>query len=107
LITKDNFLTVLRDQLPQFNSDWATENIGYLIINDLARYVCSEACAYEEIEVSKAITLLDTLQKEGDSYIKDLVYECLESLTSCERYAEIKKHFTAELSAISQKVEPH
>jgi len=96
-INKETLIQALANAVPGFKPDelWADESLGYLIINDLARYICNRAeyAKYDDDEVRAALDFLEACLLKGDSYVKGLVHECLETLASCSSISEIKKYF--------------
>jgi hypothetical protein len=93
-MTRETFVNDLRSAVPEFEIDvlWAEDNLGFPIINDFARYTC-ETAAIDPKDVENALHFLEKCMKEGDSYIHDLVHECLESLSSCPNIDSIKSIF--------------
>jgi hypothetical protein len=106
MITKERLISVLREQLPEFplNDDWIPDVLGYPIINDVARFICDRAQGKCIDELTRAVSLLDMLWREGDPYIKGLVHECLDTLLSCNELALVEQHLSSELRTISSKM---
>jgi hypothetical protein len=94
-ITRSNLIDSLRLTVPGFeiNPDWLEEDLGYPIVNDLARYICSQAVLADYDQVRNGLAFLESGLEIGDSYVHDLVHESLETLLSCERIGVIKAQF--------------
>jgi hypothetical protein len=93
-MTKETFVNALRSAVPDFEMDaeWSNDDLGFPIINDFARYICATA-AIDPEDVENAVHFLEKCLNEGDSYIRDLVHECLETLSSCVGIESIKGMF--------------
>lgn len=107
-LTKYSLIATLRNHLPAFsiNQDWIEASLGYPIINDLARYLCEEALCGNYDEVKRGLDFLRLCAKGGDSYTRDLVHECLDTLfSSCDQIAEMQIRFGAEIEALRRGVE--
>jgi hypothetical protein len=98
-VTRDTLLRNLRTALPQFevNPDWSADNLTYPIINDLARYICEQASYGEHEEIKQALQFLELCLTEGDSDVRDLVHECLDTINSCVHIEQIKVHFGTQV----------
>jgi hypothetical protein len=93
-ITRLTFVEALRSSVPDFViSEWADDGLGYVIVNDLARYICDQATVYDFEAVKRGTSFLEMCLAEGDSYTRDLVVEGLETLMSCRKIDAIKEHF--------------
>ena len=94
-ITRANLIESLRVLVPKFevNPDWLKDELGYPIINDLARYICDQAKLEDLDEVRSGLAFLEMSLESGDSYIHDLVLESLETLISCDEIGSIKSYF--------------
>jgi hypothetical protein len=79
--------------IPEINPEWLEDELGYPIINDLARYVCEQARLRDFGEVRSSLAFLETGLERGDSYIHDLVGESLETLFSCHEIESIRPSF--------------
>jgi len=109
-VTLDTIIENLRYALPQFQIDpmWAEDNLTYPIIDDLGRYIC-ERTTYSEYdendaaEIARALDFLERCLAEGDSDVRDLVHECLETLDCCDHFEQIKIHFGPQVLALWQK----
>ena len=84
-MTRESVLQQLQESVPEFclNPEWIEELLGFPAINDFARFICSEAEACRWDEVRKSALFLERGLTEGDDYVRDLVCECLETLSSC------------------------
>ena len=89
-------------QLPGFEIDpkWVPDNLGYLVVNDLARYLCEQASLADWENVRQGTAFLERSLEGGDLYVRDLVHEALEALLSCDRVSEIKVHFPKRLRTL-------
>ena|ERR1700676_3184140 len=78
-VTRENLIDSLRLALPGFEikSEFAEDELGYPIFNDLARYVCDQARLGDFDEVRNALSFLELSLEGGNAYIHDLVVECL------------------------------
>jgi hypothetical protein len=93
VITIDNWVKELRHSVPPFAVDPDAEGLGYLIANDFARFICSEAevlqYAASEVErfslstVPECMNFLERALADEDSMVRNLVRECVESLVEC------------------------
>jgi hypothetical protein len=76
--------------------------LHYPICNDFARFICSEAevlqNAVSEEErsslrrVPDCMMFLERALGEGDSRVRDLVHECVESLSECPWQDQIRAY---------------
>ena len=94
-ITSSNLLVALRRIVPDFaiNPDWEEDSLGYPLINDLARYIGDQARLGQFDKVRDGLAFLEAGLESGDSYIKDLVHEGLETLLSSDNITAIKAYF--------------
>ena len=94
-ITRSNLIDSLRLIVPGFeiSPDWLEDDLGYPIVNDLARYICDHALIADFDQVRNGLAFLESGLEIGDSYVHDLVHESLETLLSCERVGVIKAQF--------------
>jgi len=104
-INKDTLLNELNSAVPDFviDSDWAQDKLGYLIISDLARYLCEQAELSEWKIVKQGMDFLERSLEAGDPYMHDLVHEALEVFLSCSEVGEMKKHFGLRTQALWNK----
>jgi hypothetical protein len=100
-MNRETFIQALVSAVPGFkpDSDWVAESLCYPVVNDLARYVCEEADRDGD-GVESALKFLETALSQGDLYIRDLVHECFDTLDSCGKISEIKKHFGPQTLAL-------
>jgi|WetSurMetagenome_2_1015567.scaffolds.fasta_scaffold245518_2 hypothetical protein len=113
LLTPESAMTELRRAIPSFESDWAIDRLSYLLFNDFARFICSEAEVLQYVksadealrlsQVSPCMQFLERLLEEGDSIVRDLVFETIETLDGCVYREDIKKWAGAAVSAIWNK----
>jgi len=94
-ITRSTLVESLRRIVPEFeiNPDWLEDDLGYPIVNDLARYICDQARLPDLNRVKNGLAFLEAGLEFGDSYVHDLVHESLETLLSCDHILVIKAHF--------------
>ena len=95
IINKETMIDELRSAVPEFviDPDWVPENLGYLIFNDLARYLCEQAQFSDWKVVKQGMDFLERSLDGQDSYMRDLVHEVLEALSSCDQVSEVKQYF--------------
>lgn len=110
LITNQNVLSEMRKAVPGFRIDpeWSLVGLTYPIFNDFARFICSEAEvlqfisleeeALELSQVGASMAFLERVLQEGDSDLHDLVFECIETIASCEWIEQVKKYFGPRVS---------
>jgi hypothetical protein len=108
-ITRQTLVSALQSMLPNFKiaPDWTGDpggDLGYPIINDLGRYMCQQAGYGDDEEVARGLDFLEACLKDGDSYIQDLITECLETLSSCEYLPVILSRFGAKTRAVWEKL---
>lgn len=101
-LTRTNFISILHEHVPNLDLDpaWVEQQLGYPLINDLARYICQRAELGAPAEIDSALRFLDLCSQSGDSYLRDLVIECLETLLACDSIAEISARFPLSVLAI-------
>jgi hypothetical protein len=112
LITTKTVLDELQKSVPNFqiDSEWLSDGLTYPAFGDFARFICSEAevlqHVHSEAEASElsqvriSMALLERALQEGDSDVRDLVFDCVETIASCDRINQIKKYFGPELNAL-------
>ena len=103
-VTKETLVDSLRAALPDFEikSEWADDGLDYPIFNDLARYICDRAELKDFDEIRKCLAFLELSLRGEDSYVHDLVLECLETLFSCSGIDSIKQHFGPRVAGLWQ-----
>ena len=101
-MTKETVLRELRGAVPNFrlNPEWSEDGLAYPVINDFARYICSEADSLGWDEVAASVAFLERALAEGDGYVRDLVLECVESIASCDSINMIRGCFGTRVSAL-------
>ena len=95
-LTPESAITELHRAIPSFDCEWEEDHLSYPLFNDFARYICSEA------EVLKYVESVDEarLLSEGNSDVRDLVTEAIETLSTCPHEREVKKWAGPEVSRI-------
>ncbi len=105
--TLENAIVELTRAIPAFEPDpeYKAEGLVYLIFNDFARFICSEAEVLQYItseeeafrlsSVPACMMFLKRALQEGDSAVRDLVNECLETLSQCPCQQQIRQWFDA------------
>ena len=95
IINKETMIDELRGAVPEFviDPDWVPENLGYLIFNDLARYLCEQTQLSDWKVVKQGMDFLERSLDGQDPYMRDLVHEVLEALLSCDQASEVKQYF--------------
>ena len=111
-ITSESAIRELREAVPSFvvNGEWERDRLSYPIFNDFARFICSEAEVLQYVEsadeahrmsqVPTSMQFLERLLSEGDSEVRDLVRETIETLSTCPGDQEVKKWAGPKVSAI-------
>jgi hypothetical protein len=101
-MTSTSILAELQKSVPDFqiDPDWLVDGLSYPIFNDFARFICSEAEASDMSQVATSIAFLDRALREGDESVRLLVFECLETLASCDSADQAKKYFGPETNAV-------
>jgi|ERR1700722_12863408 hypothetical protein len=99
-MTSQTILAQLQKAVPHFHLDpeWFEDNLTYPAINDFARYICSEAavCSVAGIprdDLHRAVTFLEEALRTGDAGVRDLVFECLETLRVCDSMGLVREYF--------------
>ena len=98
-ITRDNLIERLQNAIPDFsiNPNWRDENLGYPIMNDLARFICDRAGMEEFQQVRTGVGFLEMGLECGDDYVRDLVSEALETLAACQHVPAVQPYFGPRL----------
>ena len=83
-ITNESLIEELRRALPQFklNEAYVEDQLMYPIMNDLARYVVEQSEWDDENELRASLGFVERCVSEGDSYVRDVAHECIESLST-------------------------
>lgn len=112
LMTMDTVLAKLQDAVPGFHptAEWLSEGNTYLVFGDFARFICSEAevlqYVHSENEASQlsqvqiSVAFLERALRDGDQDVRDLIFDCIESVAGCEWFDQLKKYFGPELNAL-------
>jgi hypothetical protein len=105
-------LVELQNAVPDFHAtaEWLSEGLNYLVFGDFARFICSEAEVLQYIDseaealqlsqVHVSVAFLERALRDGDQDVRDLIFDCIESVESCEWIDQIKKYFGPELNAL-------
>jgi hypothetical protein len=101
-ITKETVLSELGRAMPHFrlNPEWLENGPAYPVVNDFARFICSEADTFGWDEVEASMLFLERALSDGDSYVRDLVLEYVETLSSCPSINLLKDRFGPEVRAL-------
>lgn len=101
LLTPESAITELRNAVPSFESEWTDDRLSYLVFNDFARFICSEAeiLAYLKpgekadsfSQVPACMQVLERLVREEDPNLRDLVSEAIETLSAYPHSQHVKK----------------
>ena len=85
----------------------------YPVFNDFARFICSEAEVLQYVrsaeeanqlsQVPACMQVRERLLRDGDSDVRDLVSETVETVSSCAREQDIKKWAGPEVLAVWSK----
>ena len=109
-LTPESAITELHRAIPSFDCEWEEDHLSYPLFNDSARYICSEAEVLKYVEsvdeahrmsqVPACMELFERLLSEGNSDVRDLVTEAIETLSTCPHEREVKKWAGPEVSRI-------
>lgn len=88
-IKYDEVISELETAVPDFTPDPYWDGLQYLIINDFARYICL-VVQESENDLNRALEFVDRCVNEGDSRVRELMHECIETMSECEQASEIK-----------------
>jgi hypothetical protein len=108
-MTRNTIFEEVEKCLPQFriNAEWIKDKLGYPLINDLARHICEAAVDCRSEQVREGMAFLERAVGEGDDYVRDLVWEGIETLVSCES-ATVIRHYCGPLTtALWREHFPH
>ena len=78
------------------DEDWE-DRVTYFFLSDMIRFVCGETESGSRTETQQLAALLDKLLTEGDSDVRDLVMDGLDTVAECVHRDEIIGHFTPEV----------
>jgi hypothetical protein len=95
-VTSLTILEELQKAVPLFRiePDSLNENLTYLAINDFGRYICSEVviCSISVTiprdELRTAMSFLEEALNAGDEDVRDLIFECLETIRDTLRTSD-------------------
>ena len=102
-ITPETAISELRKAVPSFpiDADWEQVGLAYPTFNDFGRYICSEAEVLEFIESSEearrlsdvpvCMEFLERAIEQGDAEVRDLVQECIDTLSACKWRLQIRQ----------------
>jgi hypothetical protein len=111
-ITLETAISELRRAVPAFpmDSEYEQDNLSYLVYSDFARFICSEAEVLqylnsegEAIRLSKVpvcMRFLERALEQGDSGVRDMISDCVSTLSDCQWEQQIKKWAGPQISAI-------
>lgn len=108
-ITRKTMQTELRTSVPDFviDPEWAGDNLTYLIINDLVRYLCEQAQLSNWDILRQGLGFLERSLEGQDSEMRGLVHEALESFLECALVGEIKNCLGPQTLALwNESMEP-
>ena len=102
-LTLDTAISELRQAIPTFpiDAEWERDGLAYPAFNDFARYICYEAEVLEFVEsheeahrlsaVPACMEFLERVMEEGDAEVRDLVKECVDTLSECKSHKQIRE----------------
>lgn len=109
-ITLENAIAELRRAIPSFTVDPEWEGLSYPVFNDFARFICSEAEVLKYVEsdeeatslsmVPASMMFLEHALEEGDSAVRDLIDDCVQTLIACPQHDQIKVWAKPRVAAI-------
>ncbi len=79
----------------------------YPIMNDLARYVVEQSEWGDENELQASLGFVERCVSEGDSYVRDVAHECIESLSISPKAERIRSAAGANTVAIWDQIQRH
>jgi cytochrome c-type biogenesis protein CcmH/NrfF len=98
----DTATSELRRAVPAFpiDSEWERGNLSYLAFSDFARFICSEAevlqytasedDAHSLSKVPICMEFLERALEQSDAAVRDMVLDCVETLSACQWEQQIK-----------------
>jgi hypothetical protein len=101
--TPETAISELRSAVPTFpiDAEWERDNLSYLAFGDFARFICSEAevlqyaTSNEEArslsKVPICMGFLERALEQSDSAGRDMVLDCIETLSACQWEKLIKQ----------------
>ncbi len=108
-ITRETLVAELRLTLPHFRVDeaYADEGLEYPIIGDLARYVVEQSDWGDEEELRACLAFVERCFAEGDSYVRDLAHDCVESICVGQHAQSIRSEVGANTAAVWDEIRRH
>ena len=112
VFTLETAISELRRAIPEFpiDSEWEQDNLSYLAYNDFARFICSEAEVLQHLAPDEAATefskvpicmrFLESALEQSDSEARDMISDCVCTLSGCQWETQIKKWAGPQISAI-------
>ena len=94
-IAFETVFPVLAEALPDFKpseEDWE-DNLSYPFMSDMVRFVSDRGYPGFDELMSRFARLLEILLTDGDSDVKDLVHDALESLWARDERDFVAMHF--------------
>jgi len=95
-IDKADVFDALAKAMPDFppqSGDWE-RRLTYVYLSDMTRYVCDRAYPEYEVVLRQFSTLLERLFTEGDSDVRDLAQDALETVWEhCEERTFVAHFF--------------
>ena len=101
--TLETAISELRRSVPEcpIDPEWEQDHNSYLAFGDFARFICSEAEVLQYVtsdeeahRLSKVPICMDFLERaleQSDSAARDLVLDCVETLSASQWEKQIKK----------------
>jgi hypothetical protein len=111
-ITSESAIRELREAIPSFvvDGEWERDRLSYPVFNDFARFICSEGEVLEYVksadeahrmsQVPLCMQFLERLLSDGDSDVRHLVRETIETLSTCPCEQKVKKWAGPQVSAL-------
>ena len=96
MITFANVFPILAEAWPEFTAsapDRVEDRLSYPFLNDMVRFVCDRVYPEFDPLLHRFAALLENLLADGDSDVRDLVHDALETLRSHEEREKIADHF--------------
>jgi hypothetical protein len=98
-MNRTDLIQEMNEALPLFHPtrEWLEDELLYLIVDDLARYLCSAASDGQWGEVSTGLAFLERALKKGDDDVRDAIYDGASILKSCDSVDLIKRELGPEM----------
>ena len=112
VFTLETAISELRKAVPAFpiDSEWEQDKLSYLAYNEFARFICSEAEVLQYLapdeeaaqfsKVPACMRFLESALQQGNSEVRDMISDCVCTLSSCQWGTQIKKWAGPQISAI-------